>query len=691
LLVAVFVLFAANRGRADDPFLLIFTPVMTLGYATVGTVIASRSPNNAIGWLLISVGLGWALASLCDAYAVHGLEVAPGSLPAAAYAPLLNNVAVIMSFGPIPFLVLLFPTGRPPSRRWRMVGWSLLATLSLGLFGLTFAPGEVGGSAKVQNPIGIEAVRPIVPALLTIGGLGTIALAIVCVVGLILRFRRSRGEERQQLRWLAYALAAAAAFIVAVLVSNAIVQTPANGTDPLFVAAFAMAFFLIMAIGLPVAIGIAILRYRLYDIDVVINKTVVYGALAAFITLVYVGMVVGIGTAIGQGDRPNLGLSILATAVVAVAFQPVRERVQRFANRVVYGKRATPYEVLAHFSERMASTYAADELLPQMARILAEGTGAERAEVWLVVGKELRPGGSWPEGDSLTGARGGIALENRVAVPGVDLSLPVEDRGETLGAIGIAKARGEPVTDGDRKLLQDLAAQAGLVLRNVKLIEELRASRQRLVAAQDQERRRLERNIHDGAQQQLVALSVKLGLAKMLARKDVQKTDEVLAQLQAETTDALENLRDLARGIYPPLLADQGLSAALQAQARKASLPVTVEADGVGRYSQDAEAAVYFSALEALQNVAKYASASHATVRLFNADGALTFEVQDDGRGFDPETTSYGTGLQGIKDRLEALGGSMTIASRPGEGTSMRGSLPAAPALSRDREAQLVG
>ena len=234
----------------------------------------------------------------------------------------------------------------------------------------------------------------------------------------------------------------------------------------------------------------------------------------------------------------------------------------------------------------------------------------------------------------------------------------------------------DPLDPSRERLVRDLAGQAGLVLRNVRLIEELKASRQRLVAAQDEERRKLERNIHDGAQQQLVALAVKLKLLGTLASRDPDKAVDLAAQLQTEATDALENLRDLARGIYPPLLADKGLVAALEAQARKATIPTTVEGGGGGRFGQDVEAAVYFSCLEALQNVAKYAEASRATIALSNGAGSLSFTVTDDGAGFDASQASYGTGLQGIADRLAALGGTLDVRSEPGNGATIEGRLP---------------
>jgi signal transduction histidine kinase len=236
----------------------------------------------------------------------------------------------------------------------------------------------------------------------------------------------------------------------------------------------------------------------------------------------------------------------------------------------------------------------------------------------------------------------------------------------------------EPLVGEQEKLCIDLAAQAGLVLRNVLLIEELRGSRQRLVAAGDEERRKLERNIHDGAQQQLVALAIKIRLAKSLSAKDAAKAEALLDEVAAEAADALDNLRDLARGIYPPLLADKGLAAAIDAQAKKSAVPVVMSAGGLGRYPQEAEAAVYFCVLEGLQNISKYAQAKSVAVTLAQTNGTLTFEVADDGVGFDPASTGYGTGLQGIADRLAAMDGTLSVKSEPGKGTSLVGRLPVA-------------
>lgn len=258
----------------------------------------------------------------------------------------------------------------------------------------------------------------------------------------------------------------------------------------------------------------------------------------------------------------------------------------------------------------------------------------------------------------------------------------VRYQGQLLGALVVTKSPYERFTPAEEKLLADLSSQAGLVLSNVALIADLRASRQRLVSAQDQERRKIERNLHDGAQQQLVALAVKMRLIEGMAGKDPHKVAELAHEVVVETSEALESLRELAHGIYPPLLAKHGLAEALESQARKAPIPVSVHSDGVARYSQDLEAAIYFCCLEALQNVTKYANASHAWVSLHHEAGGMRFEVGDDGDGFDRSAVDFGSGLQGMADRVEALGGTLEVTSTPGRGTSVVGSLPAeAPTL----------
>jgi signal transduction histidine kinase len=640
------------------------------GFASVGALLAWKRPANPIGWLLSTTGLSFAGADIGLLLLQFSRTRAWGNW---------TSWMFFLGVGFVVFVLLLFPTGALPSRRWRPVAWAAAAAMAAWTLGNAFAPTLLtSGPPPVRNPIGVAGPAGHVLGFLAgAGGLLIAATGLAAIVSLVFRYRRAGAVEREQLKWLVYA----GGLIVAAELAEIVIErifgltgetatTLENATGQAVVAL------------VPIAIGIAIFRYHLYDIDVVINKTLVYGSLAVFITGVYVAIVVGLGSLAQRGARPSLALSIAATAVVAIAFQPVRERVQRLANRLVYGRRATPYEVLADFAGRMAGAYAAEDLLPRMARILAEGTAATRADVWLKSGEVFHDGAAWPpEAPPLPPARATAA--DVPAYPAADRILPVRYQGEVLGALSVSKRPGEALTPTEDRLLADLAAQVGLVLKNAGLreqllarLEEIRASRLRLVAAQDAERRRIERNIHDGAQQQLVALAIKLSITESMIGTDAEGERELLAELREDAAGAVEELRDLARGIYPPLLASRGLPAALEAQARKAPVPTSVTADGVGRYPQDAEAAVYFCVLEALQNVAKYAGATRAEVRLAASGHGLRFEVTDDGAGFDPQSRGYGTGLQGMADRLHAHGGSLDVRSAPGAGTTVSGRLP---------------
>ncbi len=641
-------------GGSDVVFLPVF-----LSFAGVGALVVSRQPGNPVGWSML-LPFALPLGLLAGAWANYGLTqaVVPAS---AARAGVLFEMSIGVFTLPLVLTLLLFPHGELPSRRWRVVIRVAVATTLANVISTAVADVNFHNNfPRLEHPLQLfpaSTMQGVYDASQLVSSL----LFVVAAASLVVRYRRAVGDERAQIKWVTFG---AAVFGVGYMVLALVAPF---GLEPV------VAFIVLVPL-IPIGAGVGILKYRLYDIDIVINKTLVFGTLALFITAVYVGIVVGVGALIGSaGSSP--ALSIAATAIVAVAFQPARERARRFANRLVYGKRSTPYEVLSEFSERLGGTYADEDLLPRMARILAEGTGAARADVWIVVGGELRASATWPADVE---AQASIAVDR---MP--DELVQVRHQGQLLGALSVEKKPGETLTPTEDKLIHDLAAQAGLVLRNVGLskqllarLDDLKASRQRLVAAQDEERRKIERNIHDGAQQQLVALSVKLKLLSQLTARDPEKAIELADQLQTEATDALENLRDLARGIYPPLLADKGLVAALESQARKTPMQVVVRADGIERFDQDTEAAVYFSCLEALQNVAKYAEATSASVSLSQGNGDLRFEVTDDGRGFDPSQTGYGTGLQGIADRVAALGGDLEVRSIPGEGTTVAGRLP---------------
>lgn len=671
LVAGTIVLLVLNRATINGDVVFGYGIGMpsALAFAAVGGLIAARHPRNAVGWLFCGIALSGAAFSFTNEYGVRAYVTSPGSLPLRLIAAWLNGWVLLPVIVLATFVFLLFPSGRLLSRRWRPVAWALVTAGSVlvpfMILKARFIGGRIGDlGVRLENPTGIVDWFFPVPIL----SVSLLLSGFAAVVSLILRYRRAVGEERQQLRWFAY---------MAILLA---VDMPLTFLGPgWYVLPFLMP---ILAFGFPIASGVAILKYRLYDLDIVIKKTVVIGVLVAFITLVYAAVVIAIPTLVlGAGSGTSIGVSALyfgGAVFVALAFLPVRNAARRLADRLVYGSRATPYEVLSDFSERLADAYSTEDVLPRMVQILAAGTGATDAQVWLKVGQEFRPAASWPEKGGPAPTSVWVEDAELPPFPGRPEAWPVRHQGELLGAITLVKPASDPLTPSQAKLLNDLAAQTGLVLRNVRLIEDLRASRRRIVTAQDERAKTLERNIHDGAQQQLVALSVKLRLLDALVEREPAKARALVSELQADSADSLENLRDLARGIYPPLLADKGLPAALQAQARKSPVPVEIESDGVGRYPQEVEAAVYFCCLEALQNVAKYADASRALVRLTSQDEQLAFSVEDDGAGFDPGSTApRGSGFQNMIDRLEALGGALDVVSAPGAGTTVVGRVPA--------------
>jgi signal transduction histidine kinase len=654
----------------------LFTPT-SIAYTISANAIVRRQPRNPVGWLLFLIAGALAASTAGSAYGIYALVVAPGSLPfPQAVLALAEPMPLITVMGII-LVLQLFPNGSPVGRRWWVLMWATVFVW-VGINGLThlLTPHRIvdiwsdelsHAGVVARDPFGWSALSGVGDAIGLVGAILGAATAVLSIVSLFVRRARADATTRVQLRWLALVIGGIAAWMLVMIPLTILVnRTGPTGEDTWATALFWVVITPLVALGIHVAVGIAIVRYRLFDIDVVIKKTVVFALVAGVLVTLYLG-VIALAT-VGTVSRLLVGVVLLL-----VTFRPVRRAARSLADRLVYGRRASSYEVLADFSERMGETYATDDVLPRMAEILVRATGATTATVWLHLGAELHPAATAGEPAEPTAAH--LRGDELPALP-ADLAVEVRHQGELLGALSVTMPANDPLDPGREKLVRDLASQAGLVLRNVRLIEELKASRLRLVAAQDQERRRIERNIHDGAQQQLVAIGVKQRLLGALIGRDDDKAHELVEQLASDTADALENLRDLARGIYPPLLADQGLVAALEAQARKAPVPASVRAEGLGRFTADVEAAVYFCCLEALQNIGKYAEASRADISLSSENGTLTFRVADDGRGFDPSQTSYGTGLQGISDRLAALDGSVQVESEPGRGTTVTGRLP---------------
>jgi signal transduction histidine kinase len=652
--------------------LLLLFVMLWLG---VGVLILWRQPTHWAGWLFLITGAAFPLLVLTQALVAYGVKANPGSVPLVGVFAFVGEYA-LYPVALVPLLFLLYPDGHPPSRRWRWAVVGLVGGTALAILAFLFRPGPFNNWIEIgilyENPLGVDALAEIAPTLIGVGAIVALVSGFSTVFAVRQRFKRSTGEDRQRMRWIAYVASLAGSFFALQWILSFVFEAVGSddGSLPVFDYLFG-ATALTLAVGIPAAYLIAIFRYGLWNLDVVIKKTVQYAVLVGGTTIV--ALVVFAITSVWFAGS-EIGPSLLVGLALAVAFTIVRSPARRLADRIVYGARSTPYEVLSQFSDRIGGAFSMDDVLPRMAQLLGEATGAHTTRVWLHVGDELRPEVTWPPDAPPVQARS-FAEAELPADLGGDV-FEVRHQGEVLGALTIALPPNDPINPAKEQLARDMAAQAGLVLRNVALIEDVRESRRRIVTAQDERARALERNIHDGAQQQLVALSVKLRLAQQLVNRDPAKAQEMLTDLQTQTNETLEDLRDLARGIYPPLLADRGLAAALEAQARRSSVAVAVHPDGVGRYDQDVEAAVYFCCLEALNNAAKYAEAARVEISLSSEDGELRFEVADDGRGFDRSATSYGTGLQGMADRLDAIGGSIAVETAPGAGTRVIGRLP---------------
>jgi len=566
----------------------------------------------------------------------------------------------------IALLLMLFPDGRFTSKRWRMIAYAGIAITGLVAILQYGAPGPLDDLAMAKpplNPFALPAWGPgkIIASALFVGLFTFLVLAAVSAVA---RYRHAGPESRLQLKWIALAATLLAATLVA---GNAYVglTTGPGGLAPLPVTlAELLAFALLW-----MAMAVAILRHRLFDIDLVISRTVAYGGLVVVISALYIAVVAGVGGLLAAGSTSRLVLAVVLTAAVAVAFQPIRSRLERLANRLVYGKRAAPYEVLAAFTARLGGRQSSAELIPTMARLLAQGTGSDEATVWASVHGDEVAAASYPEGSTV-----GPGFATRV--------VPVQHAGQVLGRLAVRRRSGEALTPTEERLMEGLASQAGLVLRNSALqdelqsrLVELRESRHRLVSAQDAASRRLERDLHDGAQQNLISLRMKLGLAASLAREKPEELPPLLAEMQSEVGDALGTLRSLARGVYPPLLEAEGLKSALRARARQVPISVAVHCEST-RYPREVEGAIYFCCSEALQNMTKHSRATKGSVRVWPAAGRLWFEVCDNGRGLDPEAAKPGGGLQNLHDRLDVLGGDASISATPGAGASVTGWLP---------------
>jgi signal transduction histidine kinase len=589
---------------------------------------------------------------------------------------------------------------------------ALLGALAISVHGLLSLPDGVLGRRSRQVGAALwYAVALLVAVVLTTTGhvlapwpaaLGWLVAVCSALPVVQARYLDSLAAGRQRMQWIAVGAVLGGEIVFIALTLNLLVAWPGQIAVSAAVGAVLAAAGLLCAASPRLAPHADRLLVHLLSI---LGFTVVVSA-------IYLIVVRGLGkTPTGTTDREVLALSIVAAAIAAVGYIPARDRFARMATGFVYGAREAPDEVVRSFGSRLTRAIPMDELLLQLAESLRKTLALTSAEIYtgtgevlelavsvpdlgtrsLVVSARERPvithagvsGNAWASVwmPSLLNGRDGGPI--RVA--------PICHAGELLGTIVVARAGGAiSFTEEDDRVLTELARQVGLAFHNAQLdtalqtsldelrrqADELRASRARIVASGDAERRRVERNLHDGAQQHLVALAVNLRLAKDIVVEDPEGAVDMLEELGTAVQDTIQELRELAHGIYPPLLVDSGLSGALRPVVNRSPLDIELSTEGIGRYDGDIEAAVYFCCLEALQNAGKYAQQAHVTVRVWEESGGLLFAVVDDGPGFDVRKAQRGHGFINMMDRLGAMGGSVRWESEPGHGTQIRGSVP---------------
>ncbi len=675
--------------------LAVFTGLVSLVNPTIGALIVSRLPRNPIGWILCGVGLLYQLRHFTLAYADYALATDLG-LPWGEYLAWFSTwigFAGLILAGV--FLMLLFPDGRLLSRRWRIVACAAVSGAALAALADGFYPGLLTTHGYAENPL--EAMGVIGSGLTAFGSLVAsklIASALLLVstlaamLSLAVRLRRARGDERQQIKWFMYAAAPAAiclsVFLVEVMISNYstyLMFRTANMMSTLY-EGFATSSYVpsVALLVLTVFTYIAILRYHLYDIDILINRTLVYGALTACVIGVYVLAVGALSVLFEARGKP--GVSLLATVMAALLIQPLRSRLQLGINRLLYGERDDPSAVTSRLGRRLEATLAPEAVLPIVVETIAQALKLPYAAILL------------KEGD---GFRSGASCGSPITDPEV---LPLVYQREEIGRLVIAtRAPGEGFSDADRRLLEDFARQAEVAVHAVRLSADLQSSRQRLVTAREEERRRLRRDLHDGLGPTLGALTLGLDTTRLaLAQEEPKAADALLLELKSQTQEAVSDVRRLVYGLRPPALDDLGLIPAILQQAAghgllaqdlpngklaglahsKNELVFRMEAsEDLPLLPAAVEVACYRIAQEAITNAARHSGASFCRVSLSldEADGTLQLEVSDNGTGI-PENRSAGVGMSSMRERAEELGGTFTIGALPEGGTRLLARLP---------------
>ena len=675
--------------------------------AALSAAVLARSADRTPQWQVAAGTLASAAAYACYRLSVHfagtvhlATQVhSPSGARLAAMAASTAGTLVAMAISV--HLVVGLPDGRltrplVPGHRLTQAPYPARPSRARRVAVLVaYAAAVIAGLV-----LGVQDVAVSVP----VGAIVWAAALAATLPAVRLKYLSAAGRERERMQWIGAGTVLAAGLALAVAVLHLLVGWPVP------VAATAAACTVL----LPAGMMAGEIRPLGPSAGRVLVQLIAVAGFTVLVAVVYLIVVLGVGRGPASvSDRDLLGLSMVAAAIAAIGYLPARERLLAWAKHAVYGAREAPDEAVRMFGSRLSRAIPMDELLLQLAESLCKTMMLTSAEVYTGSGDVLERVASVPDlgprsivvtpRERPVVTRAGVSGNAWATVwlPAVldgresaQLRVaPVSYSGHLLGLIVVdRRATGDAFTDEDDRVLTELARQVGLALHNAQLdsalqntLDELRAqaealreSRARIVASGDAERRKLERNLHDGAQQSLVALAVSLRLARDMLTDEPEAAGQMLDQLADELKVAIQELRDLAHGIYPPLLADSGLAQALAASASRSPLAVTVTAPGIRRYSSDVEAAVYFCCLEALQNAAKHAPGASVEVRVWEESGGLLFSVRDDGPGFDVARARSGHGYTNMADRLGAIGGTVRWHSEPGHGATVQGSIPLA-------------
>ena len=644
LLATTVISLVATVVRAGAPPAEVAIAVWLGVTGALGAVIVHRS-GNILGTLVqvavvIAAFSGFARVMATEASHTGDLH------PVLVALGWIAHWSLIPSTGMFVFLFLLFPDGKLPGPRWRWVARSAIAGSALLALSVAFGSRPMDSAGSIPNPVAIDGWGEGLKLMEDVGAGLLIASGIASLASLVVRRRRAQGDQRQQLKWLFYGA-------TLLLLTGAFAVTAEGSLNELSFIGLLVGLFAI-----PVALTVALTRYRLYEIDVLVNRTVVYAVLTAAVIVIYI-LIVGAMGALFQ-SRVGLAPALIATGLVAVAFQPLRRTLQDTVDRIMYGHRRDPYRALSDLGSRLGSTFHPDEVFPVIVDTVA--SSLKLGYVAIEVDRE--------------GAA--VVASTANGAPEATERIPIVYQGEEVGRLLIAAHKGDALSPTDRALLDDLARSAGPAVHAVSLTDALRRSRNELLAAREEERRRLRRDLHDGLGPELAGISLGLRAAANLADTDRAAAESVLTTVRAQAEAATRSIRGLVEGLRPPALDDLGLVGAVQEKATAiaagSGMTIEVQSDDLPELSAAVEVAALRIALEAVTNAARHAGASACTIS-FRVPGELVIEVVDDGVGIASDA-SRGVGLFSMSERAAQVGGTVTWESNHPTGTLVRARLP---------------